>query len=566
MRKLRWQFVVVVLALIAIGALLLTQQQTLLPGIETVDEPASGGVYTEALVGSPGRWNPLLDTYNSVDYDVDRLIYSSLMRFDHRGLPYFDLAQDMGISQDGKRYSFAIRPEAVWHDGEPVTSEDIIFTVELMQNEAIPLPDDLKDFWGQVSILAINDKTLQFTLPEPFAPFLDYLTFGVLPRHLLQDVALQDLADAAFNLKPVGSGPFRFESLIVEDEKIAGLVLAAFQDYYREKPFIEKVVFRYFPDSASALAAYQQGEVVGISKITPDVLPQALKEAGLNLFTGRLPRLGLVYLNLANPKTPFFQDVAVRRALLMGINRRWIVDRIFGGQAILADGPIFPESWAYYEGVERVPFDLDAAVTMLKEAGYTIPAEGGGVRSKEGIALAFEMAYPDEEIYTDIAEQIRRDWAKLGVEVRLMPVPYEELLADYLDPRTYEAALVELNLGRSPDPDPYPFWHQAQITGGQNYSQWDDRQVSEYLEQARVIDDLDERARRYRNFQVRFSAELPALPLFYPVYSFGLDKQINGASMGPLYDPSDRFTTIASWYLITGPAAAQALTTSTAIP
>jgi peptide/nickel transport system substrate-binding protein len=204
--------------------------------------------------------------------------------------------------------------------------------------------------------------------------------------------------------------------------------------------------------------------------------------------------------------------------------------------------------------VEHVNFDPEAALALLKTEGYTIPAEGGQVRAKDGVALSFKMVYPDDALYTEIAERIRDDWARLGVKADLEPLSYDELLNNYLEPRTYQAALVELNLGRSPDPDPYPFWHQAQITGGQNYSQWDDRQVSEYLEQARVLDDLNERARRYRNFQVRFSSELPALPLFFPVYSYGIDKQVNGVSIGPLFDPSDRFNNITSWYLITGPA------------
>jgi peptide/nickel transport system substrate-binding protein len=124
------------------------------------------------------------------------------------------------------------------------------------------------------------------------------------------------------------------------------------------------------------------------------------------------------------------------------------------------------------------------------------------------------------------------------------------LVTEYLEPRAYQAALVDINLSRSPDPDPYPFWHQAQVTGGQNYSNWDDRQASEFMEQARVELDQAERARLYRNFQVRFTSEMPALPLFYPVYTYGVDAQVQGVTMGPLFDPSDRFATVTSWYLV----------------
>jgi peptide/nickel transport system substrate-binding protein len=565
LKKLRWQLLVVLLAMAAISILLLSQQSPNQQGPESSVQPVAGGKYTEALVGSLGRLNPVLDYYNSVDYEVDRLLYSSLVRYDPRGLPHGDLAETWGISQDGKVYNFSLRADAVWHDGQPVVSDDIVFTIDLLRQDGLPIPDDLRDFWKQIDVEALDEKTIQFRLPEPFSPFLDYLTFGILPKHLLVDLSPEAMIDAPFNLNPVGSGQYRIESLDVQDGQIKGIVLDAFNRYYGSKPFIEKIVFRYFPDEDTALAALEQGDVMGISQITAAVLPQALQETRLQIFTARLPRFSLIYLNLDDPQLPFFQDSAVRKALLLGVNRRWIVDRVLGGQAIIANGPIFPDSWAYYGGIEQVPYDPDAAVAMLKEAGYTVPAAGGNVRAKDGVAISFELAYPEGQPYEEIAARVQQDWRKLGIEVKLQAVPYDELLTDYLEPRTYQAVLTEINLSRSADPDPYPFWHQSQITSGQNYSGWDDRQVSEYLEQARVQEDFGERAKRYRNFQVRFSTEMPALPLYYPVYSYGVDEAVHGVSVGPLYDPADRFTNIAAWYLLTG-TTAQVLTSPVATP
>lgn len=551
------------LALVAIGVLLLSQQPTVTSGPQEGENPVTGGIYTEALIGSLGRLNPVLDAYNPVDRDVNRLLFSGLILHDSRGLPHGDLAETWGISQDGKAYSFAIRSNASFHDGTPVTSEDVLYTIELMRSPDVPTSDDLREFWEQVDVQIIDDKTIQFRLPEPFAPFLDYLTFGVLPKHLLDGIAPGQMVDAPFNLSPVGSGPFRLESVDAQDGQVLGVTLRAFTEYYGAVPFLEKVIFRYYPDEAAALAAYQRGEVLGVSQITQNMLPEALRLADLNLFTSRLPRLTLIYLNLDDPAAPFFQDATVRRALLTGLNRRWIVDRLLGGQGIIAHGPIFSDSWAYYDGIERIEFDADRAIALLKQAGYTVPAEGGNVRSKDGVALSFELVHPEGELYSAIAERIQQDWARLGVQVNLLALPYDQVISDYLEPREYQAALVDLNFLRSPDPDPYPFWHQAQISAGQNYSQWDDRQVSEYLEQARVNDDFNERLKRYRNFQVRFAAELPALPLFYPVISYGVDQKVKGVSVGPLYDFSDRFNTIASWYMLTSAGGLQATTTAT---
>jgi peptide/nickel transport system substrate-binding protein len=554
MKKLRWQLLIVVVALVAIGVLLLSQQQaSVLPKLgiaQPTPEPVRGGDYSEALIGAFGRLNPLFDQYNPADRDIDQLLFSGLIRFDDRGNPHPDLADSWGVSQDGTVYNFSIRPNAVWHDGKPVTSDDIIFTVDLMRNENVPVPTDLRDFWKQVTVTKLNDQLIQFTLPEAFSPFLDYLTFGVLPKHILSDVPPEQLAAAPFNLNPVGTGPYRFDHLLVENGQIKGVALAAFDKYYGNVPYIDTVTFKYSPDSASALEAYKKQEVMGISQITTPVLEDSFTTPGLNTYTSRLPRLGLVYLNLANSDTPFFKDASIRRALLMGINRQRIVDSLFEGQAILADGPILPGTWAYYDGIEHIDYNPDAAVAALKQAGYTIPASGGNVRSKDGQELAFEMVYPDQEPYKAIAEQIQKGWEQLDVKVTLKAVPYDKLLSDYLEPRSYQAALVDLNMTRSNDPDPYPFWHQAQITNGQNYSGWDDRQASEYLEQARVLVDPAERLKRYRNFQVRFTTEMPALPLFYSVYTYAVDSQVQGVGTGSLVDPSERFMNIASWNML----------------
>lgn len=568
MKKLRWQLLVVILALSAIGVLLLSQQQAaILPGVAPAPvEPVSGGMYSEALIGSFGRLNPVLDYYNPADHDVNRLLFSGLLRFDDRGLPQGDLVDTWGVAQDGTSYSFSIRPEANWHDGKPVTSGDVIFTIEMMRSEGVPLPADLRAFWKDVKVEAISEKIVRFQLPEAFTPFLDYLTFGVLPKHLLAGLTPEELVSAPFNLKPVGNGPYRFDHLIVENGQISGVVLSANSDYAPGAPFIDQITFLYYPDAAAALDAYRKGEVMGISQITPEVLSAALKEPQLNVYTGRMPRLGLVYLNLDNPAVPVFKDPEVRHALMQGLNRRGIIDRVLGGQGILADGPIFPESWAYFDGIERPSYDPNSALERLKKAGYTIPAEGGWVRAKDGDALSFELVHPDAAPYPAIAEAIQQDWKRLGVEVNLKAVPYDELLSDYLEPRTYQAALAEINMARSPDPDPYPFWHQAQASGGQNYAQWDDRQASENLELARTQIDVAERTKRYRNFQVRFSLEMPALPLFYPVYSYGVDGQVQGVGMGPIYDPSDRFNSIPAWYLKSGPSTGQVKIVATDTP
>ncbi len=548
MKRLRWQLLIVFLALVAIGLLLVGQQPVVVQPL--APEPVTGGSYTEGLVGEFSRLNPVLAFYNAADRDINRLLYSSLVRFDDRGLPQPVLAESWGISRDGTVYNFSMRSDAIWHNGEPVTSADVIFTIDLLKNPALPIPEDLQAFWEEIEVIGLDENTIQFRLPEPFAPFLDYLTFGILPAHMLEGRTPEGLIVDPFNMNPVGSGPYQFEQLVVEGGQISGVALAAFDDYYEGRPFIDQIVFRYYPDPASALAAYREGEIQGISQISADILMETLEEPRLNFYTSRLPELSMILLNLDSAEKPFFQDASIRRALLTGLNRQWMVDHLLHSQATIADGPIFPNTWAYYEGISRIDYDRQAAIQMIREAGYTIPAEGGEVRANaDGVFLSFTLIHPEGEPYTSLAQSIQRDWAALGADVVLQAIPYDQLINDYLETRNYEAALVELNLSQSPDPDPYPFWHQTQATGGQNYAMWDDRQASEYLEQARIVVDPAERTRLYRNFQVRFAGELPALPLFYPMYTYGVDSQVNGVRIGPLFDTPDRFATISDWYL-----------------
>jgi peptide/nickel transport system substrate-binding protein len=548
MKKLRWQILVVAVTIVIVALLLLSQQPISTPFLP---EAAPGGIYTEALIGSLGRLNPMLDWNNSADRDINRLIFSGLIRFDSHGLPQPDLAEAWGTSPDGTLYNFSIRSNAVWHDGQPVTSDDVIFTVEVIKSAGSLFPQDIKDLWSQIEVKRLDDKTLQFKLPEPFAPFLDYATFGVLPKHLLESVPADQLASAQFNLQPIGTGPYKFDRLMISGGQITGVALTVNEDYYLQGAFIEQIVFRFYPNSASAFDAYQQGEVLGVSQLTNDVLQQALMEPTFSVYTSRLPQMGLVFLNLNNPTVSFLQNEKIRRALLLGVNRNLIVSHILQGQAIIADGPILPGSWAYYNEIEHFDYDPDAAAALLKGEGFVIPASGGDIRAKDGQFLTFTLVHPDDAVHTQIAQSIQADWALIGVRIDLQSVPYDSLVNDFLTPRNYQAALADLNTSRTPDPDPYLFWHQSEATGGQNYSQWDNRTASEFLESARTEADFTSRARLYRNFQVLFAKDMPSLPLYYPVYSYGVDVQVQGVQVAPMYDVSDRFALIAEWYLVT---------------
>ncbi len=546
MKKLRWQILIILLTGLIVGILLVSQK----PQTQTdINQPQTGGIYTEAIIGNFQRLNPLFDHYNQADRDIDRLLFSSLVKFDAQGKAQPDLAETWGVAKDGLTYNFSIREGISWHDGSPLTVDDIVYTVDLMRSDPSIIPSDIKNFWSQVTLHKLDDYNLQFRIPEPFSPFLDYLSFGVLPKHLLENQSFEQIIESTYNLQPVGSGPYKMDHLIVENDQVAGVALRMNDSYFLGKPYIEQIIFRFYPNSASAYTAYLDGEVQGISQVTSDILQQVLTEKDLSIYTGRRPELSMVLLNLNNSDVEFFQDVEVRWALMRSVNRSFIINRILNGQAIQADSPILPDTWSYYSD-GPIAYDPESAIDQLKNAKYVFEKEGDTVRAKEGKYLSFTLSHPDDPFHTLLAQAIQRDWSTLGVEVKLEPLSYDELIDQRLVQRKYQAALVDINLSRSPDPDPYPFWDQAQATGGQNYSQWSNNVASEYLEQARINFDPAERTRLYHNFQVVFRKEMPAILLYYPVYTYAVSDRIQGVQMGPIYDTSDRFQTVKDWFLI----------------
>src|ERR1041385_7931007 len=293
MKQLRWQILIVLVTLGIVAVLLFSQQSPVASG-PILPQPEQGGVYTEGLVGSLGRLDPLLDWNNAADRSVDRLLFSGLIKFDEHGLPQRDLADGWAITPDGTAYNFTLNPNAVWQDGQPVTSDDVIFTVNMIKSAGSLYPQDIKDLWGKIQVTKLNDKNLKFTLPEPYVPFIDYLTFGILPKHLLDSVPADQMQNADFNIKPVGTGPYKFDHLLVNKGVITGVVLTTSDKYYGNAPFIAQVVFRYYQTSAAALDAYQQGDVLSVSQITSDILNTALEEPNLSIYTSRLPQMSFV--------------------------------------------------------------------------------------------------------------------------------------------------------------------------------------------------------------------------------------------------------------------------------
>ena len=550
-KHFRWQVVITLLGIALLGSLLAYLTFT----FATAIVPGAGGTYVEGLAGNPQYINPILCQYNQVDRDLCSLIFNGLTKLNERGEAVPDLAEGWEISDDCLAYTFHLRRDVLWHDEVPFSADDVVFTVQAMQDPGYRGAPYLAELWRSVEVAKVNSHTVKFILKQPFAPFLDYTTIGILPAHILAEVPAESLPNDPFNLRPIGTGLFQWEEVNTEHA-----LLQANPLFYGPKPYLNKIEFRFYPNRESVLSAYEQGEVQGISRVLPQDLPKAVEaNSGLQLFSAQLTGYTLIFLNLQDPELPFFQEKLVRQALLYAIDRQELVDRVLKGQGLVAHSPILPDTWAYDNGVVGYEYNPQRAKDLLTRAGWRAPThlsavagdteDSGSVREKEGVGLAFTLLTDDDPLHVELAREIARQWEAIGVQATLRAIG-SGLVREYLVPREFEALLIDLELHG--DPDPYPLWHSTQASSeGQNYAGFVSYEADTLLEEARCSSDSGRRAELYRRFQVVFVDEVPSLLLHYPIYTYAVDEKVKGVQLGPMADPSDRFRNVTEWYIVT---------------
>ncbi len=544
-RYIRWQILLIVLGVVLVGILL----TYLAINYTTVLRPGRGGTYVEGVIGVPNHLNPLLlDEYDKVDRDICALLFSGLTRLSERGEVEPDLAREWESTPDGLSYTFYLRSNAYWHDGTPVTAADVLFTINLLQDPEFPGSPVLgSSIWQVVTVEQVDRRTVRFTLPEqPYAPFLDYTTVGILPAHLLQGVRAADLPNLEFNSNPVGSGPFQLAEIEVVDETITSMILEQFPRHYTARPYLDRIQFRFYPSDQTVLNAYETGEVEGIAQITPSNLPRARAFPDLDLFSTQIAEYGLVFFNLRRLDLAFAQDPEVRQALLYALDRQRIVDGALDGQAMVTYSPFIPGTWAYKDDILRYEHDYDTANALLDEVGWTRSPEDG-MRRKGNQQLTFTLLTSSEPERIAVAQMLVEQWAAVGANVTIQTVSPLEM-RETLEGYNFDAILVHIALPG--DPDPYPFWHETQAESGQNYAGFTHRRASEVIEQARLTIDIERRQELYDEFQEIFAQQVPALMLYVPVYTYGLDVRIHDVQISPLMYPSDRFRTISDWWIV----------------
>lgn len=502
---------------------------------------APQSTYTEGVAGTWQRINPIFATSNEVDADLSRLVFSGLLKAGPEQDVRPDLADLPAVSSDGLSYTFTLKDNLKWQDGEPLTSADVAFTVRRIQEADFRGDEALADSWGGIEVEVPDDRTVVFRLQQPSAPFLARnATIGILPAHLLSELSAQQLYDAPFNAAPIGSGPYRVES--VNDTEA---VLTAFGQYHEGRPKIDRFQVRFYDDYPSALRAANAGEIDGL------LLREALSEAQSTeiakmrgMESTALGRTAHIILYLNNDKANL-ADSRVRKAISLAVDRRAIVDATFFGAATASSSAIPPGSWAYDSEYDQLTVDMVEAKRLLNEAGW-VANPTSGILIREGEEFRMTIRTDNDPIRVAVADAIRQQLEPLGIRASVISTTFAVLRRDFLQERKYDAAVTGWDQGT--DPDPYFAWHSSQTgTAGLNIGNFADIVVDELIAKARTTNDLEVRKEQYRQFQEKWEQLAPGVVVAYPQYLYVHRSTLGGIEPGLVASGADRFWNVAQW-------------------
>jgi peptide/nickel transport system substrate-binding protein len=514
--------------------------------------PAFGGIYREGLLKQPRLINPLFLTSNDTDRDIAKLVYASLISFDAEGSPVPDLAESYEITDENKTYTFVLRENARWHDGKPVTADDVVFTVKTAQNPAYASPE--RPNWQGVIVEKLDDKTLRMTLRQPYASFINNLTLGILPKHLWENIDPISAQLNELNLRPIGSGPYMFSGIEKTKELVSHIVLEANPRYHRAGPHLKRIEFFFFTSEDELTRALKINAIDGIGGVSSEQFEHPPINVAQHIFA--TPSVFGVFLN-AN-KLELLADKDIRMALLLALDRERIRKEAAGETTTAAHTPIpagvfelAPDTYS------PLPYDPEKAKEILDKRGFREDEQEGIRIKKEQKAkkeiitpLRITLATSNAPQLARAAELIKTMWGEIGVAVELNVLPIIELESSVIRPRTYETLLF--GEVYSHDPDPFSFWHSSQIKDpGLNIAMYSNQKTDELLADARKTADREARQKKYEEFQKIIANDIGAIFLYSPSYPYLINKKVNGIREGTIVLPADRFNEVTQWFIDT---------------
>ncbi len=503
--------------------------------------PSEGATYTEGVFGAVDNLNPIFAS-TIAERSVARLLFANLLTYDEKGDLVGELAQSWSVEpKENKVYTLTLRPNARWHDGMPVTSKDIIYTFSVIKDADTRSP--LYSSWRNIAVEAIDERSVRFILPTPYAPFPNALTIGILPEHILGKLRPSELRNNSYNRTPtVGNGAFTFQDLrALNNERTHHLVrMAANQDYFLGAPKLRRFHLHAYNDRDQLMSAFRSQEVSAVD----DISTQQLKTLGTlhDAERSESPLFNGVYAFLKT-SNPLLQDLRVRQALQLATDRSKIVN-LLDGRVQPVVSPLLPGQIGYRPELRQPDINIARAGELLDAAGWSMGQDGK--RTKEGQPLKLQLVTISSGDYPGVAQEVMNQWAKLGVSFDSQLVRADDFQQNVIVPRAYDVLIYEIAIGR--DPDVYAYWHSSQTNErGFNLSDYKSAKADDALDSARTRLDNALREAKYRTFIQQWLADVPAIGLYRPSLSYVQTKNITSFRPQPLVDQINRFYNIRYW-------------------
>lgn len=509
--------------------------------------PVPGGTYTEGVVGSFTNANPLFAT-GAVDNSVASLVFSSLFKYDRNGKLVGDLAKSWSVDETERVYTVALRDDVRWHDGEAFNSEDVVFTYRTIQN-----PDTqsaLFTSWRDVTVKAVDDHTVTFTLPNTLASFPYSLTNGIVPAHKLESIAADQLrSNLVFNtVEPIGTGPFTWDAVEVKgltpEERQEHIALNRNESYFLGAPKLQRFTIKTFRSEEAMIESFERTELNAMSGLAslPDVLHEnaAVKEYNIPI-NGSV----MVFFKTSDG---VLSDKAVRQALIQAVNTKEIVNGL-PYPAIITDSPLLRDQLGYSPEHTQLPYSTNEARKKLDEAGWKVN-QATGKREKEGKVLSFSLDAPNSSDFTYITQKLREAWSEIGVDVNI-DQPEENEFQSNIALHQYDALLYGISIGQ--DPDVFAFWHSSQAdvrsNNRLNLSEYNSDAADKALESGRTRTDPELRAVKYEPFLKAWRDDAPALALHQPRFLYAVRGKLYGFDARQVNSASDRYANVHMWMI-----------------
>ncbi len=498
--------------------------------------PASdeGGTYTEGMVGTINTLNPLF-AVGAVDGSATRLIFNGLLQRNVEGGLSPDLAKEWRVEDNRKSYTVTLREGVLWQDGQPFTAQDVIYTIETIQNPETR--SSLYASWQSVKVVLVNDYEVRFDLPAPFAPFPNALTVLMLPKHLLADIPADKLRTAAFNTNPVGTGPFIMQALRNGTDQQT-LELVRNPDYFRGAPRLDRFVIETYKTEEQLVAALKNREItaaVDLSSQSVELFTDddSIRQKNLPLNSGVF-----AFFKTGNSQ---LADANVRQALALATDRQAVLE-LFDTRYTPLKTPLLPSQLGYDAKYNQTT-DIEKAKALLDQAGWKLE---NGRRVKDGVPLELQLVTSNSPEYSAIVSELQKQWGVLGVTVKPQFLTAEQLQQTALSAHSYDVLLYGISIGA--DPDVYAYWHSSQARqGGLNFSEWKSERADSALEVARTRLESVLRTARYQTFLDEWLKSAPAVALYQPRSNYSYHQNAQGFTAFPANSINDRFVNVEKW-------------------